>query len=651
MSRVVGCAVAGAVLAASSAGAAVFSVRPLDVMLELRYEALADTTQNAQGERIFELRSSQFIPRVLVQTGVVLFDPRIATIELGVGLRSSRGSVERLDRPQPDASEDDLRSYNVSLALLPSNRFSLTASSRRTQDYLQLPFVAATELRLDETTWVLGMGRMALPGTLVVQSSEARERVSGAAAAALWRQEDTISYSGFRRWDLSSLRIAGRQLDQRNRLANSTASKSQNLSADFDTDGLRPWLEQTRSQLAVFRRLGNAAAESVSLAGAVGLRHGPRLGSSFSASLRRDDGLGGREPQDQVSLAGSLRHRLYRSLRSSVRIAAARTQADGGNSSRDGVDAEIQYSKSLPLNGQLRLQWNQGLENRDVAARSGQLRVVAEPHTARVGLSFALDQPNAIAGTLIVTSDGGGTIYLEGSDWVADFVGIRTEIRVLAGGTIVDGQPLLVSYRVILPDRLQNRLTRQGAGAELRLGVASVYYRRNSSNDRSEIEVPLRFSANQRHEEGGATMSLAMGAWSLNGRVLEQRFDSPLTAFDQVARSATVGFAPGGRFNFFAQHELADTEFERPLRAQVQELTAVGIGMTPGGRLSLTARLDRRRLDDSLLGEEEHDSAALNFQWTFGKLSFAGFVGRNEGRRGANETRSNRAFFSVLRRF
>jgi len=81
----------------------------------------------------------------------------------------------------------------------------------------------------------------------------------------------------------------------------------------------------------------------------------------------------------------------------------------------------------------------------DVSAISeGAATVTDEPVTARLGKWISLPNRNLDSGSVVVTDNTGNTVYSEGTDYEINYrMGL---FRPLAGGSISDGQPLLVDY-------------------------------------------------------------------------------------------------------------------------------------------------------------------------------------------------------------
>jgi len=81
----------------------------------------------------------------------------------------------------------------------------------------------------------------------------------------------------------------------------------------------------------------------------------------------------------------------------------------------------------------------------DVSTLSeGAATVTDEPVTARLGKWISLPNRNLDSGSVAVTDSTGGTTYNEGTDYEINYrSGL---IRALSGGSITDGQSLLVDY-------------------------------------------------------------------------------------------------------------------------------------------------------------------------------------------------------------
>ncbi|MBL8491483.1 MAG: hypothetical protein JNM82_11945 [Rhodocyclaceae bacterium] len=109
------------------------------------------------------------------------------------------------------------------------------------------------------------------------------------------------------------------------------------------------------------------------------------------------------------------------------------------------ADGSLQYQAPLAGGtGTAGASWR--LENRDQQAFAAQATVFGERATLTGLATFGLGQPRVVGGTVLVSNLARTQIYVEGIDYALSLVGLQTRIQRLVGGSILDGQEVLLDY-------------------------------------------------------------------------------------------------------------------------------------------------------------------------------------------------------------
>lgn len=110
-----------------------------------------------------------------------------------------------------------------------------------------------------------------------------------------------------------------------------------------------------------------------------------------------------------------------------------------------GVDGSVRYQKALPL-GVATASYAVRYDQREQTAAAAQTGVVGERITLAGTTLVALGHQHVNAGTLVVSNATRTQTYVEGHDYVLTLIGAETRVQRLIGGSILDGQELLIDY-------------------------------------------------------------------------------------------------------------------------------------------------------------------------------------------------------------
>lgn len=122
-------------------------------------------------------------------------------------------------------------------------------------------------------------------------------------------------------------------------------------------------------------------------------------------------------------------------------------QSDAGQYALNSraLDGSIRYKRPLWL-GSLQLSYGAKYEQRDQQASNPLVSVIDEQHTLPGTTQVALNNPHVVAGSVVVTNLTQTQTYIENVDYLLIVVGAETRLQRLAGGSILDGEDVLVDY-------------------------------------------------------------------------------------------------------------------------------------------------------------------------------------------------------------
>ncbi len=138
-------------------------------------------------------------------------------------------------------------------------------------------------------------------------------------------------------------------------------------------------------------------------------------------------------------------------------------------SSTRSVDGSVRFQHKLPL-GLAEASYTLRHDLRQQVAAAVQANIIGE-HAALAGTSYlALTQPHVSPGSVVVVNATRTQTYIEGNDYLLALVGVETRLQRMIGGSIVDGQDVLVDYSYELGGSFSYRQTDQMLNLSWTLG-------------------------------------------------------------------------------------------------------------------------------------------------------------------------------------
>ncbi len=147
----------------------------------------------------------------------------------------------------------------------------------------------------------------------------------------------------------------------------------------------------------------------------------------------------------QHRVTGQLEHKLYLSLRSSLRLEYSRLNQDAFDETQRTLGLNLEYKKRIPT-GRVTFSYDFRLRGETQDNDELIVRVVNEAHRLNDGDIVLLDKPFVPLGSVIVKDETESITYSESFDYVLIERGDFLEIQRLPGGLIANGDDVLIDY-------------------------------------------------------------------------------------------------------------------------------------------------------------------------------------------------------------
>lgn len=437
--------------------------------LELRHETL-DITTSSEGT-VSKLSQERWVEELNLRSGFSVFHPRLLDVDLSLGAVLTQADVYGIDQ------DTELTTWSVTAQMLKEHPYRFVYFTRRTESETDISATqAATSVQTARGGQIQLTEELGIPMPLVLYHDTDERRSLNLAVVATG---GTTTINGFRRldtrterssissrkdWGAYDLRwgyeeghrnyrqetdvtLATTEYDFRNYelLAGLQATPDSSffwrLTADGRAQTDAPEFSDDRATLNVGGDLYDSWSNTLALEVDVRARREERdLGAT---SL-----LPGRAPRiiDTRSLGARMKHRLFRSLNSSLRARNTVVEHPSFTQETDAYGFGTGYSKSIP-DGTVYASYDQD-QATTVSEGTVLLPVFDEEHSVSGITPIQLEQPNIVLTDTerpVVTDISGAIIYEEGINYRVYQLGVDTFIEPLAGNPIPPG-PVLVSY-------------------------------------------------------------------------------------------------------------------------------------------------------------------------------------------------------------
>jgi hypothetical protein len=271
---------------------------------------------------------------------------------------------------------------------------------------------------------------------------------------------------------------------------------------DLEVFGSRDQIRLNTSLGYSSREYTDTPSDDLNASANLSIEHRPTLFSFYDASYYRSES--GPVTSDNYNGAASLRHQLYESLTSTLRVQGQHYSSSGpggaAETTRFGGGVSEQYVKRLGPHARLSLLGSVLVEHTDQDITGSTIVVLDEAHTFRSNggagtESFFLNLPFVNVNTIVVTDDR-NTLppYLEGIDYTVSRSGLLTLIQRRVGSRIPLDTTVLVDYEAAAsPSGSYDTLTGLlQVRVDLWNGLLGVYGRLNAVENNAPPEMVVQ---------------------------------------------------------------------------------------------------------------------------------------------------------------
>jgi len=315
-----------------------------------------------------------------------------------------------------------------------------------------------------------------------------------------------------------------------------------------------------------------------------------------------------------------------------------------------GFSSRVNYKRGTRTS-QLNLSLGLGYQRKDQDSQVTQISVLEEVVVLVGTTPVSLSRDFIILDTVIVRNETGTQTLIEGVDYRLIEIGSRTQIERLIGGSILDGETVLVDYDAKTGGTFEYSLVNQTLNADFRFAKYHnifLRYRSNMQTLESGFST-LPFNSVEALEIGlREQLPLRWGGLQLYGEARYLRQDEDINPFNQKSILASLQAPLPHRLNLTIS---ASRNFVDNLNSdEDSDMTVFNANLTWQARRNLTVRAEGHYDEDTggtLL--RRRSRAKLSLQWRFRRISI-GMDARYEDQQQGEVKNDNYEFWLRIRR-
>ncbi len=605
----------------------------------------------------------------LGNSGIVIYDPRLMTLDLGgtFGLSQVRFESDR----ETTTSDGTLDGYDAFLTLFPEQATSLSLFSNRDNTFVPRELSGETKILTENNGGTLSLMRLYIPSRVSFRREDREEESrSGSFVSLREDRRDTFSYTGQRGWLNSDLDVRYEYVDLSDFVFPVLSFRSHDGQFSYGRDFGKDLDWHWDSFLRFFDRSGNSELTTWNLTELLRIEHSRELETRYQYIFNQTESSG--ERNTRHSGVFSLTHRLYENLTTTADLEGSHETLKAGE--RDYVDGglDFAYTKRLPKGGRLNAGLGGNLRYNDDRFRSTETSVLQERYTAATPFALPITLNNRFVNTssVVVTkvavgplpagclpAPGPPTPLVEGQDYTLRTTGNdATEIVPIAclGTTpgINPGDTIAVDYRY----RVSPSLTYLRKVWNARVSVDYGWIRPFFLHEQTDESVLSGRDGQFLEDEISDTLGVEFRyeGERIRGNIVTevQRYKSDREAYDAFRASQSLGFIILPRLRLSMTASESYTEFSRSLR-EWQILLAGKASVIYTLNSDLLAEVFTRAdyFDDSEDPIDRTIEAGTRVQWFFRQVEVNVSLGFINRRRGETDNKEYKALLRVIRRF
>jgi len=630
-----------------------------DARLELKADFDRDNAEAASGP--FSLRSRRLSQRFELRNTGLIVGRRLLVLRGGASIltqQTSAANIVSINAPSGTVERTTTNSvrgralnYDIGLNVRPSAAYQLDVNASRSNSDVNMEFGTSTVINNDIQTATLRFGKLPMSPAIIARRYHIdRASWSGTRVTRSVETRRALEFTAFERWDLQSLNLSWAFDDLRNDLLPGLSNPTHR--AGLVHTVRLPFLanEELRTSVQGFSRGGPRPLKRFNISESLGVQILPSLSTALSYNFNE------RHVGEQVYVgtgAGiNLSHQLYRSLSTTVSVGASRNRMPaGGKKTTYTMAVNLGYRKEIIGGGRFIGRYRRAYRLQNNAFGESELEIVDERHVGRIGAPFTLLEPHVVVGSVLVTDQSQVVVYEENVDYLVEYIGDLAEIIITPEGRIADGQPLLVSYRVLAPAHTRVGHHTQAWSVGLDYGWISPFFERSSAHqdllagddqgllsptDSSTVGLKLRLS-------GGRFRTISSGEY--------ETFRSRSSAYRRLNFNEFFGyqFDNGATIsvNLSQSKQIASIP-ERTTRRALGRVTASWRLLPP---LSVNVLANARLWDDSTGRGETYYEAGFGVRFDYGRFLFNSSLRHYWTVRDGLDKRGIRAMLGLTRLF
>jgi len=375
-----------------------------------------------------------------------------------------------------------------------------------------------------------------------------------------------------------------------------------------------------RSELNVLDQRGTIDIDRVRWREDLRLKHSDTLQSLFQWEVldrTRGNRLGNVPDVEERStlLSGSLRHQLYQSLTSQLRMFVRKQKFEPDlDITRWGGQIDFSYRKTNRW-GVLNANYGFQAERNDHRGASQTAEIVDESQTFQDPDPITLGNRNVLVGSIFITAEDRVTIYQRGRDFLVRPLGNHVEIERVPTGYIADGETVLIDYLFSIGGtfKLDTIAHNFGIRQDFECGLKPYY--RFEWQDQSI--TPASASGAIAEDITGHITGVEYRDASLRLFAEYEDHDSTITPFisTRLGASCTHRFKTGAETSL--QTRWTDTSHGPPTERDVRLFTLEGRHRHPiTPKLMIEGSVLYRNGEDSLSRDTEGVDVSLSLEWS-----------------------------------
>jgi len=298
------------------------------------------------------------------------------------------------------------------------------------------------------------------------------------------------------------------------------------------------------------------------------------------------------------------------------------TEADRLLQNAYGLTSRGSYKKFIK-NGQINLSLGLGYQRNDRESLEPQISVIEEPVVLVGTFPVSLSRDFVISDTVVVRNETGTQTLIEGVDYRLIEVGSRTQIERLIGGSILDGETVLVDYEAETGGTFEYDQIDQTLNADFKFArYHNVFLRYRNNRQILKSGFPtLPFNSVRAFEIGlREQLPLRWLGLQLYGEARYLQQDEDINPYDQKSILVSVQAPLPYRLKLNAS---ASRNFVNNLNSDEDaDMTVFNSNLTWQARRNLTVRAEGYYDKDTggtIL--RSRTKAKLSAQWRFRKIS------------------------------